>query len=478
MRFILWIVILILNLELIQSLSSIDSITDVLKTLLRMHGRPANLLFLICNHQIEFELFRNLTSNSEESNNELFSGGKFKDTPELDNQLQDFITLDINCPIEQLISAFKNNHYSVVYARWLIVDSEHSVGALDEEKLLPLLSSIPIGQGTDLYYLVEKIEELRLKQAYRKYRVDDSVVLEDYGSFFNRSVETFQDLRDMEVMSLRRRNMEGVEFDQGISLDYPESLDHLDDFVDVEVDSVTKNSLKLTSIFLKYMNALPRYLISKGWGGYDPKTKIFNELLGDLQQGKAELSGSCGVLRGNRWWAADFASYGPQTGTMIVFRAPKLSYTTNVFLLPFDHMVWVCSFIVVVGIILLLLCSTWNEWNVVLAAQDLDPDRDMLVPKLSDVAFMVFGNICVQGSPVCPRSTAGRIIMLSSLIFIVFLYVSYTAFIVALLQSSANNIKTISDLIDSGMEVGNQDTLYHRFWLKVRFFCDLIEFFE
>lgn len=50
-----------------------------------------------------------------------------------------------------------------------------------------------------------------------------------------------------------------------------------------------------------------------------------------------------------------------------------------------------------------------------------------------------------------------------------FLYVSYSACIVALLQSSDKSIKTLRDLLESPLEVGADDVDYSRNYFEVRF---------
>lgn len=82
--------------------------------------------------------------------------------------------------------------------------------------------------------------------------------------------------------------------------------------------------------------------------------------------------------------------------------------------------------------------------------------------------MLVFGATCQQGSSVVPRSPPARIITLVSFIALMFLYtrfvikksfefkkiifkyfVSYSANIVALLQSPSTKIQTLKDLLDS-----------------------------
>lgn len=49
-----------------------------------------------------------------------------------------------------------------------------------------------------------------------------------------------------------------------------------------------------------------------------------------------------------------------------------------------------------------------------------------------------------------------------------FIYTSYTANIVALLQSSSNAINSLEDLLKSSMSFGAEDTPYHRFWFPAQ----------
>lgn len=47
------------------------------------------------------------------------------------------------------------------------------------------------------------------------------------------------------------------------------------------------------------------------------------------------------------------------------------------------------------------------------------------------------------------------------------LYAAYTANIVALLQSTTNSIRTLSDLLHSPLILGVHDTVYNRYYFRV-----------
>lgn len=50
-------------------------------------------------------------------------------------------------------------------------------------------------------------------------------------------------------------------------------------------------------------------------------------------------------------------------------------------------------------------------------------------------------------------------------VFLLFMFISYTANIVALLQATTKNIRTLDDLYRSELAVGIDDTSYSRYWV-------------
>lgn len=81
---------------------------------------------------------------------------------------------------------------------------------------------------------------------------------------------------------------------------------------------------------------------------------------------------------------------------------------------------------------------------------------------------MAFGAACQQGTNTMPHTISGRIITIILFTSLMFLYASYSANIVALLQSSSTSIQTLSDLLHSRLQVGVDDTVFNRFYFPVR----------
>jgi hypothetical protein len=71
------------------------------------------------------------------------------------------------------------------------------------------------------------------------------------------------------------------------------------------------------------------------------------------------------------------------------------------------------------------------------------------------------------GSTLEARGVCGRAISIMLYITVIFLYTSYSACIVALLQSTTDSIRTLQDLYQSGMGLGALDIVYSRHYFSV-----------
>lgn len=87
---------------------------------------------------------------------------------------------------------------------------------------------------------------------------------------------------------------------------------------------------------------------------------------------------------------------------------------------------------------------------------------------ISDVAILSLGAVCQQGAAAIPFCVPGRITTIMLFTSLMFLYTSYSANIVALLQSSSNSIQTLEDLLKSRLQIGVDDTVFNRFYFPVR----------
>lgn len=81
--------------------------------------------------------------------------------------------------------------------------------------------------------------------------------------------------------------------------------------------------------------------------------------------------------------------------------------------------------------------------------------------------FITYSALCQQGASSIPFSIPGRITLIFLLISFMFLYTSYSANIVALLQSSSTSIQTLQDILHSRLDVGVDNTVFNHFYFPV-----------
>lgn len=80
-----------------------------------------------------------------------------------------------------------------------------------------------------------------------------------------------------------------------------------------------------------------------------------------------------------------------------------------------------------------------------------------------DVVSFVWGAVCQQGTHLLIPTTSGRFIVLTTFLSTLAIFTSYSASIVALLQSPSHLIKTIDDLLASPLKMSLQEAGYNRY---------------
>lgn len=86
-------------------------------------------------------------------------------------------------------------------------------------------------------------------------------------------------------------------------------------------------------------------------------------MVGQLIRREAELGSSPLFMTTDRVQLIQYIAMPTPTGSRFVFRSPKLSYTDNVFLLPFDNFVWYCLIVLVIVTATSLTCTVFMEWK-------------------------------------------------------------------------------------------------------------------
>lgn len=84
-----------------------------------------------------------------------------------------------------------------------------------------------------------------------------------------------------------------------------------------------------------------------------------------------------------------------------------------------------------------------------------------------DSVTFVTGTMCQQGSTLESKNFSLRLTILLAFVSSLFLFSSYSANFVALLQSPSSSIKTLDDLVSSHLEVGIEDLYGHHVSFQV-----------
>ncbi|XP_049542811.1 ionotropic receptor 75a-like [Anopheles darlingi] len=388
---------------------------------------------------------------------------------------QTLIVLDLSCNAsERLLLEAGARLYTKL--RWLLVDSRLAETPNWEQwqvsSYLEVLNHCPVLVSSEVFAIIyESDHAVRVVQVYRV-SPDSELLLEDYLRWRSdvdgvRMVR--EDLRIEQVTAVRRQNLHGHTLRASMVITNPETIHHLSDYryVNKHIDTITKVNYILTNYLAAYLGASVNYSRVATWGYYNSTTGLWDGMIGELVHGAADLGSSPLFFTTDRIAVIEYLAMTSQTRSKFIFRSPKLSYTDNVFVLPFDTKVWACIIAVIVGSSLLLLLTLWAEWHVTgseAANPPTNADAATLSPNLRDIFLMMYGASCQQGSSMLPLSCSARAITMLIFTVLMFLYASYSANIVALLQSPSTKIRSLEDLLASRLKFGVHDTVFNRYY--------------
>lgn len=142
--------------------------------------------------------------------------------------------------------------------------------------------------------------------------------------------------------------------------------------------------------------------------------------------------------------------------TPLIFREPPLPAVANIYTLPFDLDVWRSIFILLILIVLIMLL------------QLVHPLLHLKMTCL-DIGTFILGAMCQQGTHLAIPNTSGRVIVMTTFLAMLALFISYSACIVGLLQSPSHYINTLDDLMKSTLKVGIHEAGYTHFYVKSNF---------
>ncbi|XP_053674588.1 ionotropic receptor 75a-like [Anopheles nili] len=383
---------------------------------------------------------------------------------------QSLVLVDLRCNQSMRLLREAGQRLYLNY-RWLVMDSRRIDGNVvpnSSEHTLDVLRDLPVLVSSEIFVMVRDDDgSLNFMQVY-KVSKDAELRTENYAVWRSNSTNggKMTDLRVQKVTSVRRKNLYDHFLRASMVITNPDTINHLTDYKDKHIDTITKVNYILTNYLVAYLGARVNYSRVSTWGYYNSSTGMWDGMIGELVHNTADLGASPLFFTTDRIAVIEYIAMTSETRSKFIFRSPKLSYTDNVFVLPFDDKVWCCVIAVIVVSAFLLLVTLWVEWKIKSRSGNkptqTPADGSVMPVSLRDTLLMMYGASCQQGSSVLPRSFSARTITMLSFTVLMFLYASYSANIVALLQSPSRKIQTLDDLLTSRLKFGVHDTVFNR----------------
>nr|AST36236.1 putative ionotropic receptor IR75q.2 [Hedya nubiferana] len=458
----LYLIVFLFNSCYAENESKPAMVADVINAM----QRPAAVIAMLCwSPHLKLRLYTALEGENV-TQIHMMQFLKMGTVPERHAQDQQIVFLaDLDCP--DIASYFQasnlKKHFRSPF-RWILVENARN-SALNYESYIPdaiadidvlvdseVILARDLGDGSYELHLIYKIgANTRWKKEF-------------YGTWHESNRLQLQ-VTEGEI-SLRRLDLEGYEIVICYVLTDNDSVNHLFDNVNDHIDTITKASFPTTNHLLDFLNAGRKYVFANTWGYRVNGT--WNGMTGYLVREEVEIGGSPMFFTTERISIVDYISSPTPTRSKFVFRQPKLSYENNLFLLSFKATVWYSSIAqLLLLMIVIFIVASW-EWKKTHRHEDKQKEADpgILRASLADVSLLIFGATCQQGSTVELKGSLGRIVMLILFLALMFLYTSYSANIVALLQSSSSQIKTLEDLLHSRIKFGVHDTVFNKYYFS------------
>lgn len=173
-------------------------------------------------------------------------------------------------------------------------------------------------------------------------------------------------------------------------------------FSDAHIDAISKASYIITKRLIDSMNASIEYITTNTWGYKNGKTGEYNGMTGHLQRNEVDIGGTSLFMVPDRVSLIEYVSMTTPTKANFVFRAPPLSYVSNIYYLPFTGIVWICTVCLVFFATAVLYLSYHYGWDQLLKRYTK-----------SDFMLVAIGTVCQMGTQLSPKIISGRISLVS-----------------------------------------------------------------
>ncbi|RVE45316.1 hypothetical protein evm_010021 [Chilo suppressalis] len=353
------------------------------------------------------------------------------------------VLLDVGCPWAAHVVALSSSSRAFNHRyTWLLVHNSSS----DAPEADSLLGKAAILPDADLTWADDDaLVDL--------YRVKESQPLISTTLTANTSATQ----REMEYLwaalptaVARRRDLQNVYLKAATIISQPHHFKGWTDLTVRHIDTFPKLTYPLMMLCAEDLHF--RYNLKQVDLYGEERNGSFDGLAGMLQRDEIEIGITSMFMRADRMRVLHFSAETVELRGAFIFRQPSQSSVSNVFLLPLSRGVWASAMAVFVAA------------GALLAALSRRPTHHSTLQPLTVAECFTFtiGTVCQQGSHLSPNVVSVRVVMLFTLLSSLFVFTSYSAKIVAILQTPSDAIQTIDDLTRSPMALGVQETTYKR----------------
>ncbi|KAL9905878.1 ionotropic receptor 75d [Glossina fuscipes fuscipes] len=269
---------------------------------------------------------------------------------------------------------------------------------------------------------------------------------------FSHSRQMIGDLQKFGSAISYRENLENITFNTGLVIAFPDMFTNIEDLSLRHIDTISKVNNRLTLELANKLNMHFNTHQMDNYGWHQPNGS-FDGLMGRFQRYELDFGQLAIFMRLDRIALCDFIAETYRIRAGIMFRQPSLSAVANIFAMPFENDVWIALVILIVFTILVFILE--------LMFSPYKHNMDYW-----DCAVFVWGAMCQQGFYLNVTNRSCRIVIFTTFVANLFLFTSFSANIVALLQSPSEAIKSLHDLTQSPLEIGVQDTVYNKIYFN------------
>lgn len=289
-----------LSLTLADNANKVTFILDFLKS----QTKPTNLVvWRNCFDESEqFELIKRSPLFTTLNKQDSLSESDFGENPQYW-----LFALDLTCTsapekISQKVNSCRSASLSLSLLAFQLTQSLHTqidtallshpyrwimfAAANDDDKVLSTFRALV---DSDVLIVQATNDGFALRQFYKIDSNSSEIHYENYGRWSEQTGVV--DERSIKVISKRRENLRGKLITTSYVALNKDSLNHLTDFVDKNVDSILKLNYIIVNLVLDKLNATRKELFQATWGYYNAKSKKWSGMMGDIVQKGADIGG-------------------------------------------------------------------------------------------------------------------------------------------------------------------------------------------